>query len=364
MRYALILAGGSGVRLWPMSRRSLPKQLIPFLDGKSLLEASVERLAGLVPDSHQYICAGEAHRDLILQTLPSWSRDRFLGEPMGRDTLNAIGLATAVIARRDPEAIVAVFTADHLIQPVDRFQQIVARGYALVEQRPNALVTFGIEPSGPSTSYGYLELAEEIAPGARRVRQFREKPGSGLAGQYFQAGPESYLWNSGMFVWKASTLLDCIRRYEPEIFSSLSGLAEHWGKESLAGLLDRTYPALKKISIDYAVMEPASGDGQVMVAAIPMPLFWMDVGSWPAYGDTCRRDEAGNALAAEKTVLRDAAHNLIVSSRPHHLIAVMGCENLTVVHTADATLICRSNRSEDLKALCADIAGRFGEEYL
>ena len=222
-----------------------------------------------------------------------------LGEPCGRDTLNAVGFSAAVLARRDPEAIIAVFTADHIIEPVDQFQAIVDAGYALVEKHPETLVTFGIAPDQRRPSgYGYLELGEPFDGSARRLRQFREKPDLETAQQYFEAGPERFLWNSGMFVWRAATLLDCIRRYAPENHAGLMRIADAWDTPRRQAVLEEVYPTLKKISVDYAVMEPASRDPAVTVAAIPMPLRWLDVGSWPSLAETCPRDEHGNALAA------------------------------------------------------------------
>jgi mannose-1-phosphate guanylyltransferase len=356
MRYALIMAGGSGTRLWPMSRQRLPKQLIPFIQGRSLLDIAVQRLAGFVPAERCYICAGQTHAPLIPGNLP------FLGEPCGRDTLNAVGFSAAVIAKRDPDAVIAVFTADHIIEPVDQFQQIVARGFELVEQRPNVLVTFGITPTGPATGYGYLELAEPLNPAARRVQQFREKPQVAVAGEYFAAGPDRYLWNSGMFVWRAATLLDCIRRYLPENHAGLMKIAAAWGTPRQDAVLNEVYPTLNKISVDFAVMEPASRDPQVTVAASPMPLRWLDVGSWPSFAETCAKDRAGNARAAGRTVLLDTQRTLVASSDPQHLIATIGCEDLIIIHTADATLVCRADRAEAIKEIHQRVGEQFGNE--
>ena len=189
MRYAVIIAGGSGTRLWPMSRAALPKQLIPFIGGRSLLEIAVERLEGLLPPERCFVCAGQAHAEAIARALPQLGPEQFLGEPCGRDTLNAVGFSAAVLARRDPEAMIGVFTADHIIEPVDQFQAIVDAGYALVERHPETLLTFGIAPTGPATGYGYLELGEAFDGSARRLRQFREKPDLETARQYVAAGP-------------------------------------------------------------------------------------------------------------------------------------------------------------------------------
>jgi mannose-1-phosphate guanylyltransferase len=361
MRYALIIAGGSGTRLWPMSRAALPKQLIPLIDGRSLLEVAVRRLDGLLPPDRCFICAGAGHAAAICSALPQLGPERFLGEPCGRDTLNAVGFSAAVIARRDPEAVIGVFTADHVIEPVDRFQAIVSSGYELVEQRPNILATFGIAPTGPAVGYGYLEMGEPLGPTARRVLQFREKPDLKTAQQYVDAGPERFLWNSGMFVWRAETLLDCIRRFAPENHAGLMRIADAWDTPKRQAVLEEVYPTLRKISVDFAVMEPASRDASVAVAAIPMPLSWLDVGSWPALAQTAPRDEQGNSLAAARTLLLNTRGTLAASSDPAHLIATIGCDDLVIVHTPDATLVCRKDCADAVKELHQQVAARYGE---
>ncbi len=364
MRYALIIAGGSGTRLWPMSRGTLPKQLIPFIQGKSLLEIAYERLEGLVPADRRLICAGEKHARVILDSIPGLTPEQFLGEPTGRDTLNAVGFGAAVIAKHDPEAVIAIFTADHLIRPVDRFQAIIAQGFEVAESHPETLVTFGIAPTQAATGYGYLELGESLGPTARVVQQFKEKPDEVTAQNYFAAGPDRYLWNSGMFVWRAQTLLDCIRRFEPASAAGLARVATAWGGADQAVVLSSVYPMLRKVSVDFAVMEPASRDANFRVAAVPMPLEWLDIGSWPMFAETCPRDEQGNALAAERHVLVDSQRTLVASSDPAHVIATIGCEDLLIIHTPDATLVCRADRAEDIKKVYGLVGERFGMEYL
>jgi mannose-1-phosphate guanylyltransferase len=364
MRYALIMAGGSGTRLWPMSRADRPKQLIPFIEGKSLLRLAFERFEGMLPLERRYICAGEKHRQAVLAAVPGLGEAQFLGEPVGRDTLNAVGLSAAVLAARDPDAVIGVFTADHLIEPVDEFQKIIALGFSLVERSANTLVTFGVAPSGPSTGFGYLELGPPIEGGARRVHQFREKPPREAAEEYFRQGPEHYLWNSGMFVWRADTLLDCIGRYEPAVLEGLQAVAGAWDTPQRGEVLARVYPALKKTSVDFGVMEPASRDPAVRVAAIPMHLNWLDVGSWPSFAETCPHDEHGNALAAQRHLLRESANCLVASADPEHLIAMIGCEDLIVVHTDNATLICRADQAEHIKELCKTVEERFGSRHV
>jgi len=345
-----------------MSRASLPKQLIPFINGKSLLQLAFDRLEGLVPAENRYICAGQGHADVICNSL-SLPREQFLGEPIGRDTLNAVGYSAAVIAKRDPEAVIAVFTADHIIEPVDQFLKIVDHGFRIAEAQPNSLVTFGIAPTQAATGYGYLQLGEAIDDSARVVKQFKEKPALAVAEEYFAAGPERYLWNSGMFVWRASTLMDCIRRYEPSNFDGIARIADAWNTSERDAVLNATFPTLKKISVDFAVMEPASRDPQVRVAAVPMPLQWLDVGSWPMFAETCAKDENGNAAAA-CALLLNSRGTLAASNDPNHLIATIGCDDLIIIHTPDATLVCHKDHAESIKELHRQVGERFGKEMI
>lgn len=366
-RYALIIAGGSGTRLWPMSTQRQPKQLIPFIGGRSLLQVAVERLRGLVAPQNVYICAGEPHREAILAALPGFPAENFIGEPSGRDTLNAVALGTHVIGRRgSTDAVVAVFTADHVIEPVASFQGVVEKGYQVAEAHDPVLVTFGIEPSHAATGYGYLELGAPYGGGnAFTVRRFKEKPDAATAHGYVAAGPAKYLWNSGMFVWRHRTLMQAIQKYHPDNYAGIAKIGANWDLPQRDAVLREVYADLKKISVDYAVMEPASTDAEFAVVTVPMPLKWLDVGSWPAFAKVCAEcDEHGNTSSGARHVHVGSKNTLVASDDPDHVIATIGVEDLIVIRTGKATLVCRADQAEEIKRLHAEIAAKFGSDFL
>ena len=357
MRYALILAGGSGTRLWPLSRDARPKQLIPAIEGRSLLEEAYLRLDGLIPPERRLVCGLEKHREAASTLIPALGGSRYIGEPEGRDTLPALALAVSIIVREDPEATVGVFTADHVIRPRDAFRALADQAYSLAETRARTLVTFGVRPDHAATGFGYLELGETLDPssGARRVLEFKEKPDALTAQAFFEAGAEKYLWNSGMFVWKASFFLDLVRRYEPGLASTIAGIigAEDTGTITEAGYARRlaaAYPTLMKKSVDYGIMEPASRDPDIEIAALSLAMEWLDIGSWPAFGSLLESDARGNEHSGE-TLLAECSNILAISAEDGHLIACLGCEDLVIVHTAEATLVCPRSRADELKKL-------------
>lgn len=358
------MAGGSGTRLWPMSTAVQPKQLIPFINGRSLLQIAFERLDGLVDPDKRFICAGNFHKDIIIDRLSGFSENQFIGEPTGRDTLNALAYSAAILQKIDPDAVIAVFTADHIIEPVDRFLNIVEQGYEIVENNDDTLVTFGVAPEHASTGFGYLELGETFYGNSKKLKQFKEKPEKATAERYFSAGADKYLWNSGMFVWKADTLLRCVKKYEPENYEQIMTIAESWGNKVFSDRLERLYPELKKISIDFAVMEPASKDDEFSVVAVPMPLTWLDIGSWTAFADVCDHDGTGNSLGVKNHLLIESSDTLIVSEEDDHLIAGIGLEDLIVIHTPKATMICPKGRDQDIKKLYNDVRAKFGDNFI
>ena len=364
MRYALILAGGSGTRLWPMSRKEQPKQLIPFIAGRSLLSISYTRLESLVPDKRRFICAGDVHRSAVFAGIEGFTDRQFIGEPTGRDTLSALALSAAVIAREDPDAVIGVFTADHLIEPEENFRKIVGTAFDIAESSGAALMTFGITPDQAATGYGYLQLGERFTPDSMLVEEFKEKPDSVAAEDYFAAGPDSYLWNSGMFVWKAKVFLDCVRKYEPTVYDGISEIADAWGSEAQQSIIARIYPSLKKISVDFAVMERAAADPEITVAAVPMPLSWLDVGSWPAFASALDEDSSGNTVSGCRFTEIESVNNLAASDDPGHLISMIGCEGMIVIHTQNATLICPKEKAEQIKEIHRKVGDEQGESFL
>lgn len=372
MRHTLIIAGGSGIRLWPMSRLAEPKQLLPLLQGRSLLELAWDRTALLADAGCRWICASEQLRSRVLDLLQDLENAHYLGEPQGRDTLPALAFSTAIICRRDPEASIGVFTADHLIEPLEKFREIAAEGYGLVERLPSTIITFGVSPTSPATGFGYLELGEELRaiPGAsighepaRVVTRFREKPDYATAKAFVEAGPRRYLWNSGMFIWRAHTFLKAVERYQPDVAAAVQRIAAAWDTPERAKVLTKLYPTMRRISVDFAVMEPASTDPSVGLATLLLPVQWRDIGSWSAYADSCQSDAHGNSLGVGKSILVDCRGTLIVSTEADHLVTGLGCEDLIIVHTAKATLVCRKDRVEDIKTLQERVARELGNDY-
>jgi mannose-1-phosphate guanylyltransferase len=373
MRYAMIMAGGAGTRLWPLSRKDRPKQLLDFItrpgsSSQSLLAISAARLEGLIDPANRYICTGEPYRDAIASALPAFSHDRILGEPAARDTVNAVGFAAAILEKRDPDAIFAVLTADHIIEPVDLFQQRMDLGFQLVEEDPTRLVTFTIKPTYAATGYGYVERGRAIESEAvkaadaeaYKVLRFVEKPDVHRAEAYVASG--EFGWNSGMFVWKASTVMSCLERFKPESYEGLKKIQDAWDTPDQQRVLEEVYPTLPKISVDYAIMEPATqlkpNDDSLTVCTVMMDLTWLDVGSWPSYAETLEPDDSGNRvvnLGQSDAKLIDSSGNLVVSSADNHTVAILGAENLIVVHTPDATLVMPASKAEELKKLHAEL---------
>lgn len=347
MRHAMIMAGGSGTRLWPISRQARPKQLIPLVEGRSLLELAVERLEGVVPRENRIICTAEDFREPVEAAVPGIE---VLGEPCGRDTLNAVGLTAAVLAQRDPEAIFAVLTADHLISPHEEFVRSMELAFALVNADPKRFLTFGITPTFPATGYGYVGRGRPIDgfDGAYLAATFKEKPDLETARDYVEAG--TFSWNSGMFVFSASTVLEALERFQPAAYAGLARIGAAWESDERAEVLEQVYPELPKTSVDYGLMEPVAAADGYEVCMVPMSIAWRDIGSWSTYADTIDPDAQGNRIHGP-ALLEQCKGVLAVSDGPERLITAIGCEDLVIVATEDAILICPSDRSEEVKRI-------------
>jgi len=355
MRYAVIMAGGSGTRLWPLSRKSRPKQLLRILGNKSQLELAVERVRGLVEPENIYIITNAHYAQAVRDESPDLPAANVIGEPEGRDTANAIGLAAAILAKKDPQAIMGVFTADHVIEPADVFVRTLERAYELVEKSPESLITFGLKPTWAHTGLGYVHAGDPICSAqddyqAFKVQSFKEKPSSELAREYCDSG--QYYWNSGMFVWRARTILEQLHKFLPDSYTKLQQIAQSWDAPAGPDIFKRTFLTLEKISIDYAVMEKASD-----VLVVVLPCSWVDIGSWSTLEDVLEADEHGNVVTASSVELIDSKNNVIVSE-DEHLFGLIGVKDLVVVHSPKATLVCHKSQAQRVKELVARLQGQ------
>lgn len=345
--WAVIPAGGAGTRLWPLSRRSSPKFLLDLTgSGRTLLQATWDRLTPLAQD-RVVVVTGAAHADAVCRQVPGLAPDCLVAEPSPRDSMPAIALAAALVARRDPEAVIGSFAADHVIAPAEAFHAAVREAVAVA--RTGRLVTIGVTPTHPATGFGYIREGAALdvpgAPSARVVADFVEKPDAATAAAYLAAG--EYRWNAGMFVVQARTLLDLLRQGHPDLADGVEQIAAD------PSLLASRWDALTKIAIDYAVAEPAAAAGQV--AVVPATFGWEDVGDFDSLAALLAVRQ--NGPGAGLRVLGSAADVVslggsgLVSAGGGRLVAVVGLEDVVVVDTPDALLVVSRERSQDVKAL-------------
>ncbi len=288
------MAGGAGTRFWPESRASRPKQLLKLVGQRTMIQSTVDRLGKLVPPERILVVTNARLVDAIVAQLPQLPRTSILGEPCKRDTAPCIGLAALQISRDDPDAVMAVLPSDQVIEPVAAFQQALGTAIGLVEQSPARIVTFGVRPTYPAMSFGYIERGQPLASapaGVYRVDQFREKPPTEVARRYVAAG--NFYWNSGIFVWRARTILDALQQHEPVMFGHLQAIAAAYGRPDYASVLDCEFAAIRGVSIDYAVMEHARD-----VVVVEAPFTWDDVGSWQSIARLQGVDADGNTVQA------------------------------------------------------------------
>lgn len=352
---AVIMAGGSGTRLWPLSRRERPKQLLRIIEGRSLIQHAFERLRRIFEPRDIHVIALAEHRAAMAEELPELPWENFFGEPMGRDTAAAISTAAAILNERDPNTVMGVFTADHLIRPVERFVEVVRRGYETSAANGDALVTFGVKPTEAHVGLGYVKRGAASGPGVWKVEGFKEKPDIETARRFVASG--DYYWNSGMFVWRTGTILRELDRHLPATAQIARELAKVWGRPGSVPSATKLYEGLTRISIDHAVMEKAE-----CVLVVEMDLEWLDVGNWTALPSVLGTDMSNNTMAAANVVTMDAKGNIIVCE-DDHLIAAIGVEDLVIVRSGDATLICRRDQVQRIKELVAELEQKHKGRY-
>lgn len=337
--YGLILAGGRGTRFWPKSRRATAKQVLRLFGDRSLIQQTVDRLRPVLPPERIWILTNGHLRDEIARQLPEVPRRQILAEPAQRNTAPAIGLAAQILHGIDPESIMGVFPADHVIGKPDPYVRLLKA--ALKSAGAGKIVVLGIQPRWPETGYGYIEFPKGVKPGGSRtlpVKRFREKPDSRTAARFVKAG--HFYWNAGMFFWKTSVLLDALRQHLPKTASLLASLPR-FGSPKFAKGLGETFPKTENISIDYAVLERAAN-----VVGLPAgDIAWNDVGSWNAVYELHARDRAGNALRTH-TMIEDSTGNYVDAEKK--LVALLGVKDLIVVDTPDALLIADRGRAQQV----------------
>jgi mannose-1-phosphate guanylyltransferase len=341
--YVVVMAGGSGERFWPLSTPAHPKQFPPLFEGRSSFQRTVERAETLVGRGHVLVATRQDLIPLVREQLPGFPEGNCIGEPVGRDTAACVGLAAAVVEQRAPGASILVAPSDHCIAPLHAFEETVRRGLALLARIPEALVTLGIPPTGPETGYGYILAGEAVPeyPVVRRCQRFTEKPDRTTAERFVADG--RYYWNSGIFLWRAATILEAIARHLPEHGAALAAIRAALGGPAERQTLEAVFPRIPKVSIDVGVLEKAE-----TVFMVPATFSWDDVGAWNALGRILPKDEAGNAVVG-RHFGRDS-HSCVVygTTRP---IATVGLRNLVVVETPEGVLVCPLDRAQEVKEI-------------
>lgn len=353
--YSVILAGGVGKRFWPLSKKKHPKQLLDLVDGKSMINLTIERLRGLSDLDHIYIMTNKEQAKMILEQNKELSEANFIIEPSGKSTAPAIGLAAMHLLKRDPEAVMGLFPADHLIENNREFTKTVNAAIESAKKH-KALFTFGIEPSYPATGYGYIQVEKEELPGETIIyksKTFAEKPNPETAKLFVKSG--EFFWNSGMFVWRAQVIINKINRYLPELGARLKEIYETIGTPDYHGTVRKKWKTIQPISIDYGVMEQAC-----RINVVKATFDWSDVGSWDTIYKLEKKDKSKNAFRSKGLLLRSSG-NYVYSKNLK--IFGLGIKNLVIVENDGALLIMPRSESENIKEI-VDSLPVIGEEKL
>jgi len=357
--YAVIMAGGKGTRFWPKSRERMPKHLLDIVSEKTIIQETIDRIAPLVPVDNILIVTGHSHADALARQLPQIPEKNIIIEPVGRNTAPCIGLAALNIKRKSPDDVMVVLPADHLITDAPRFRHLLSTA-AEVAAQGDYLLTIGIKPTYPETGYGYLEQeakkttikGEDIY----KVKAIWEKPAFAQAKVFLKK--RKFYWNSGMFLWKADTILRAIEKWLPDLHQGLLQIEGAMGTDEEKNIVERVYHMISSISIDYGVMEKADN-----VLLIMGDFGWSDMGSWDALWEVLEKDKHGNTARGKALFVGvDAKNSLIQSSRK--LVALVGVEDLIVVETEDSLLICKRGCSQDVKKVVEILEHKKMKEFL
>jgi mannose-1-phosphate guanylyltransferase len=357
--YAVIMAGGGGTRLWPLSRKKRPKQMLSLFDERSLFQTSVQRLEGLFPPERIFVVTVQEQAKELHDQAPGIPFENFLLEPLPRGTASVVGMAALALRQRDPQAVMAVLTADHYIQNETAFRKLL--GTAEQVAQDGYLVTLGIEPAYPATGFGYIQRGEGIGNydsfSVYRVERFTEKPDEERARQMLETG--DHAWNSGMFVWRVDRIMQEFGRQMPELASTLEQIGSTWDTPDREATLARVWPEIEPQTIDYGVMEDAE-----QVAVIPASgLGWSDVGSWDSLFDVLEGDEFGNIVMGGAHVGLDTRQSLVYVDQEHRLIVTIGVEDLVLVDTGDVLLVCHKEQAQRVRQVVSSLK-ETGQDYV
>ncbi|MFM9117591.1 MAG: mannose-1-phosphate guanylyltransferase [Planctomycetota bacterium] len=355
MLHAVIMAGGSGTRFWPQSRRALPKQFLKLAGARTMIQATVDRCRDWLPVDNITVVAGDSLVPTAITQLPELPERNFFAEPCARNTAPCIALAALQLVARDPDATMVVLPADHVIEPQAAFRQAVAQAAEIVTNDPQQLVLFGVRPTFPATGYGYIEQGPEGLLGSRAVASFREKPDLPVAEEYLRRG--TFLWNCGIFVWRAQRILDAIAEYQPGMRAGLDVLRRACGTADWQTAVATEFPRWPSISIDYAVLEHRPA-----ISVLEAPFAWDDVGSWRAVQRLLGTDADANTIDGQQLGVETSG--CIVRSSPDHLVATLGVRDLIIVHTPDATLVANKQDEESVRRLVDLLKARGLDQYL
>jgi len=345
-KFVVIIAGGKGERFWPQSRTACPKHLLPIVGDKPMLAQTLDRVRDLVSAENIFVITSAAQEQAVRRVCADLPKGNIIAEPMGRDTAPAVALASALVGSRDPEGVFAVLPADHVIHDSATYQADLRAAFAAAEVE-NVLVTIGIRPTEPATGFGYIQRGTAWRTFLNRsiyfACRFVEKPNLDTAKSYLTSG--DYVWNAGMFIWRVPVVDAALSKHCPDLHSGLEPVRAALAKRKpLAPVLAEVYPSLPRISIDYALLEKSDN-----VVVLPSSFDWDDVGAWPAVARHMPKDSQGNVLRGPALVEQGGGN--IVYTEDGHVIGIVGANDLIVVHTKDATLVCPKDRAQDIKLL-------------